>query len=99
MVGLAIFGSGSAMVTIPVMPEILDAIEERKDLTENMNEIMLHNNVSGYFVMCQGLGESLGPFTSSMLENKIDFRPTQKVMAYGVFIFLVVYLIFCGRPK
>jgi hypothetical protein len=64
------------MVTIPIMPEILDSIEERKDLSENMNEHVLHNNLSGYFVMCQGLGESLGPLTSSVLERKIEFRPT-----------------------
>ena len=28
LIGLAIFGIGMGMVTIPVMPEILDAIEE-----------------------------------------------------------------------
>ena len=28
LIGLGIFGIGMGMVTIPVMPEILDAIEE-----------------------------------------------------------------------
>ena len=41
----------------------------------------------------------MGPLTSSMLEARIEFRPTQKVMAYGVFAFLVFYLFFCGNFK
>jgi hypothetical protein len=49
--GLCIFGFGTAMVTIPVMPEILEGIEQNKDLN-NIDEQALYNNVSGYFVVC-----------------------------------------------
>ena len=73
--GLIIFGFATAMVTIPVMPEILDAIEEANE-GEDFNEESLHNNLSGYFVVAQGLGESLGPLTSSLLENRYEFRAT-----------------------
>jgi len=38
LVGTSIFGIGFAMVTIPVMPEILEAIELNNDLSENMDE-------------------------------------------------------------
>lgn len=52
LVGTSIFGIGFAMVTIPVMPEILEAIELNNDLSENMDEQTLYNNLSGYFVVC-----------------------------------------------
>mmetsp|Transcript_11514 Transcript_11514/g.17353 ORF Transcript_11514/g.17353 Transcript_11514/m.17353 type:complete len:134 (+) Transcript_11514:905-1306(+) len=51
VVGLIIFGFATAMVTIPVMPEILDAIEEEKQ-AEDLNEKSLHENLAGYFVVC-----------------------------------------------
>lgn len=54
------------MVTIPVMPEILESIEEAsKD--SSFDEQALYNSVSGYFVVCQGIGESFGPLTSALL--------------------------------
>ena len=46
------FGMGFAMITIPVMPEILEGIEERKDISDNMDEDTLYNNLAGYFVVC-----------------------------------------------
>jgi MFS family permease len=73
LVGTAIFGIGFAMVTIPVMPEILEAVEDRKDMSTNMDEQALYNNLSGYFVVCQATGESLGPALSSLLELRFDF--------------------------
>lgn len=32
IIGMILFGFGSAMVTIPIMPEILEAIEEHPNL-------------------------------------------------------------------
>ena len=52
LIGLSIFGFGTAMVTIPVLPEILDAVEENEKLSKNMDEEKLYNHVSGYFVVC-----------------------------------------------
>lgn len=52
LAGTAIFGVGFAMVTIPVMPEILEAVEEDKSLNKrNIDHQALYNNLSGYFVM------------------------------------------------
>ena len=38
LLGTAVFGIGFAMVTIPVMPEILEAVEENKQISSNMDE-------------------------------------------------------------
>ena len=52
LAGLAIFGFGFAMISIPVMPEILDAIEDCDDIEEDYDEQQLYNNCAGYFVVC-----------------------------------------------
>lgn len=74
IIGLVIFSLGMALVTIPVMPEILDAIEDEPNKPSNINEQEMYNKLAGYFIMCQGLGESVGPFTTSCLDQHMTFR-------------------------
>lgn len=93
IIGLTIFGFGTTFVTIPIMPEILDSIDERKT---NYNEIALQNRVSGYFIVCQGLGESAGPLVSSILEKAYGFRMTQYALGVFVTCFLFIYITACG---
>lgn len=52
MIGSGIFGLGFSMVTIPVMPEILEGIEEKYGSGKNYDEQQLFNNLAGYFVVC-----------------------------------------------
>ena len=93
IVGLTIFGFGTTFVTIPAMPEILDSIEERKS---NFNELALQNRVAGYFIVCQGLGESAGPLVSSLLKQELGFRNTQYALGVFVACFLAIYISACG---
>jgi hypothetical protein len=51
LIGLAIFGIGMGFVTIPVMPEILDSIEEDPSFVY-YDEQHLYNTCSGYFSVC-----------------------------------------------
>ena len=51
IIGLICVGSGTAYVTIPVMPEILTGLEEhvaKKGI--KVNQKLLFNSVSGYFI-------------------------------------------------
>ena len=95
LIGTAIFGMGYSMITIPVMPEILEAIEDRKDLSDNMDEDALYNNLAGYFVVCQAVGESSGPALSSALNTRFDLEETQHMLAIFVGIFLASYMVLC----
>lgn len=99
LTGTAIFGIGFSMITIPVMPEILEGIEEREDLIEQMDENTLYNNLAGYFVVCQAFGESAGPALSSTLYIRLDLVSTQRILALAVFIFLILYLLFCDAAS
>lgn len=47
LLGLAIMGFGCGMIIIPILPDMIDAIEE---LYTDLDEEKLHNNISGLFI-------------------------------------------------
>ena len=83
------------MISIPVLPEMLEAIEERKEM--NFNQEELNNYISGIFVMCNGLGEFIGPVLSSFLNEKYGFRASQDIYAVMVMIFAFFYFFSVGH--
>lgn len=94
--GLIVFGIGFANITIPIMPEILEAIEEKEyESGVPYNEQALYNSCAAHFFVCQAVGETLGPLISTFLESKIDFRPTQKALMITIYMFLLTYLVCC----
>ena len=72
LIGLMIIGAAAGMISIPVLPEMLEAIEERNDRSYNPEQ--LNDYISGIFVTCTGLGEFIGPVLSSFLNEKYGFR-------------------------
>ena len=72
LLGLMIIGAAAGMISIPVLPEMLEAIDERGDKKFNLEE--LNNFISGIFVTCTGLGEFIGPVLSSFLNERYGFR-------------------------
>lgn len=93
---MVLLGIGTAMVTIPVMSEIMEAIEQHPKWKGKFNEFVMQNNVSGYFIVCQALGETVGPLTSSSLRLHLHFRPAQQMMGLIVTTFLIAYIGSCG---
>ena len=79
ILGLMVIGAASGMISIPVLPEMLESIEEQNDLNYNMEE--LNNYISGIFVTCTGAGEFIGPVLSSFLNEKYGFREAQDIYA------------------
>ena len=70
VLGLIVFGLGFACITIPIMPEILEAVEEKEYETGvPYDEQFLFNSCAAHFFVCQAIGETLGPLTSSFLES------------------------------
>jgi hypothetical protein len=57
---------------------------------------LLCDNISGYFIVFQGVGEGFGPLVSTLLEISLTFRPTQKVLAVYSSVFLVLYFLICS---
>lgn len=48
ILGLAIVGFGAGMTIIPVLPDMIEVVEERNN--DSINEDELHNNISGLFI-------------------------------------------------
>lgn len=96
IVGISLMGLGMGMSLIPVMPEIIEGIESHPRFAFAYDEITLQNNLAGYFICCQALGEALGPLASSLLERGIEFRNTQITLCIFTSLFLIIYMFSCG---
>ena len=70
--GLMIIGAAAGMISIPVLPEMLEVVEDMKDVKYDPEE--LNNYISSVFVICTGAGEFIGPVLSSLLNDSYGFR-------------------------
>ena len=72
-IGLCIIGMSAGMVSIPVLPEMLEVVEEDKRLSERFDMESIENLISGLFISFQSSGEAIGPILSSQLTNRLGF--------------------------
>jgi MFS family permease len=91
--GLAVMGFGCGLIITPVLPDMMEAVEERYP---KIDDNSLANQISGLFIACQGLGETLGPVFGSVSENIYGFRITQDILACTLVVFMAAYFLFCG---
>ncbi len=47
IIGLCIMGLGCGMIIIPILPEMIEAVEQ---MYPDLDEELLHNNLSGLFI-------------------------------------------------
>jgi MFS family permease len=71
--GLCIIGLSSGMITIPVLPEMLEAVEEDPEIANQYSMDTIQNLISGLFVSFQSIGEAIGPILSSFLTEHYGF--------------------------
>ena len=98
--GMCIFGLGFSMIMGPVIPELLQALEQSEFYkARNIDTKALCNNIAGYAILGQGLGESFGPMSSSLLELKLKYNiyDCQHLLAFVMVVINLVYFITCGN--
>ena len=95
ILGLMIIGAAAGMISIPVLPEMLEAIDERNDRKYNLEK--LNDYISGLFVTSTGLGEFIGPMLSSFLNEKYGFREAQDIYANIIMFFAILYFFSVGH--
>jgi MFS family permease len=71
ILGLCVLGLGGGMTIIPVLPEMILAIEDDPEL--DVDEYELNEVISGIFVASQGIGETVGPILGSTLVEGYGF--------------------------
>ena len=49
--GLVLIGFSGSIITIPILPEMLESIEEDEELSEKYDKLALENYISGMFIM------------------------------------------------
>ena len=95
--GLMILGVSWGIMSVPVMPEMQEAVEQRTDLDYDEEE--LDNFISGLFVIATGIGEAIGPMLSSVLYDTYGFREAADIFAFMILIFGIVYFAFVGHIR
>lgn len=95
-IGLCIVGISAGMVSIPVLPEMLECIEEDDELNETYDQNSIENFISGLFISFQSLGEALGPIISSYLSDTYGFQISQELYCCYLTCYFILYFLFCG---
>ena len=85
------------MITIPVLPEMLDAVEDDESLKSHYDMQVVENLISGMFVSVQSIGEAIGPIVSSYLTDKFNFQYSQEIYGGVLAVFFILYFLFCGN--
>ena len=83
------------MISIPALPEMLEALEVRGDLNYNPEE--LDNYISGLFVIGNGVGEAVGPILSACLNEGYGFRTAQFTYSSVLMLYALVYFFAVGH--
>lgn len=95
--GLVIIGLSAGMTTIPILPEMLEAIEDDELLNQKYDREVIENTTSGLFITFQSIGETLGPILNSMLVKYFGFTRAFEIYSTYLFAWCVLYFVFCGN--
>ena len=90
LVGLFLFGFSCVMITVPILPEVLDSISRQ---LPHLQGEELNNVISGYFNSCIGIGEAIGPITAGMLTEAFGFRTTFDITATCLLAYAFVFFV------
>lgn len=102
MMGQLFTGVFIATLSIPALPEMINASEIRYSERETQR---VHSLCSGLYNASLGLGQTLGPTVSALLFAAVGFRKTQDIIAIFCLVFATLYLIFgsgislCGKKE
>ena len=92
LTGLVLVGIAAPMVSIPLLPEAIESTETTGYYNDEANKL-----TSSFFMSFMGVGEALGPITSSLLMKKTGFEASQKFYGMFILLFLSVYFVCCGH--
>jgi len=78
-------------IAIPVLPEILDALNTDKKL--NYDEKDIADVTSGMFMIAGALGDTIGPACGSVVSKVITFKKGMDLTGNTLLAFGLLYLI------
>ena len=84
------------MISIPVLPEMLECIDEDEELSKKYDPTTVENVTSGLFISFQSIGEAVGPVAASSLSEAYGFQTAQDIYCWVLTFFFVSYFFTCG---
>ena len=95
LAGLCMIGVAAGMIAIPVLPEMLESIEEKEELGYDPDKMT--DVISSLFVTSTGVGEAIGPIVSSLLIDAYGYTEAQDIYAVFLLSFAALYLLITFR--
>lgn len=97
--GLCFIGLSAGMISIPVLPEMLECVEEDQELAQKYDMETIENTISGLFISFQSIGEAAGPIAASSLSETYGFQTAQEIYSGFLCLFFISYFLSCGHIK
>ena len=88
LVGMVMLGLSCALIFVPLLPEIIDAVQEKEDIGENDD---LNDMASSMFNASYAIGCLIAPILGGVFNDAYGFRRTCDIMAMTAAIFMVLY--------
>eukprot|EP00347_Sterkiella_histriomuscorum_P004444 403360434 len=95
IIGMILLGFACALIFVPLLPEIIDAVQDKEKLGENDE---LNDKASSLFNISYAIGCLIAPILGGVLNDSIRFRYTCDVMAVSAGIFSVLYFLINVLP-
>ena len=86
--GISLLGFSCAFIFAPLLPEIIDAVQDKEEIGENQE---LNDKASGLFNSSFAIGCLLGPIIGGLLNDNFGYRTTCDIMAFFSLIYSFIY--------
>jgi MFS family permease len=95
LVGMVFLGFSCGFIFVPLLPEIIEAIQDKEGIGENEE---LNDKASGFFNASYAIGCLIAPILGGAFNDAWGFRKTCDIMAMLAAIFGVVYFLINVLP-
>jgi len=92
IIGLIVLGTGAACTVIPVIPEMMNAVEGQYE--EHSSEVS--DTFSGIFNIAGGFGQIVGPSVAGVLADQVGFNWTFDIVFFIIIGYNIIYILVCG---
>ena len=86
--GMAALGLSMSFIFAPILPEIMDAVQEKEQIGENSQ---LNDRASGLYNVSYGIGCMMAPIMGGILNQFYGYKTTCDIMAFSCLGFGIVY--------
>lgn len=90
LVGTALLGSACSFIFVPLLPEIISAVQDKENIGENDE---LNDKGASVFNFAYALGCLIAPILGGLFNDLIDFRYTCDLMAVCAGTFALLYFL------